>query len=114
MPEAGGMVVNISDLNGLKGNPNRVSHSVAKAGLLMLTQMAALSLAPRVRVNAIVPGPVLISPDATANHWSQHGDRLPVKRTGTAEDVARAVVYLASEDFITGEILTIDGGEHLL
>jgi len=114
MPETGGAVVNILDMNALKGNPNRVSHSVSKAGLLMLTQLAARTLAPHIRVNAVVPGPVLISPTATAEQWEQHGIKLPVKRVGTVEDVARGVVYLVSEDFITGEILTVDGGEHLL
>jgi NAD(P)-dependent dehydrogenase (short-subunit alcohol dehydrogenase family) len=114
MPEKGGVIINISDMGGLKGAVGYPQHSVSKAGLLMLTQISARALAPRIRVNAIVPGLVLQPPDYSDANWTQLAQKMPLKRPGSAEDVGRAVVYLASEDFITGEVLTVDGGEHLL
>ncbi|MHB8630059.1 MAG: SDR family NAD(P)-dependent oxidoreductase [Aggregatilineales bacterium] len=110
----GGVIINISDNGGLKGWPSYPGHSVSKAGLLMLTKVAARSLAPDIRVNAIVPGMVLQPPGNDEAQWKRHAQRTPIKRPGTAEDVAHAVAYLAEEDYVTGAVLTVDGGEALM
>lgn len=110
----GGVIVNISDNGGLKGWPSYPGHSVSKSGLLMLTKVAARSLAPDIRVSAIVPGMVLEPPGYDVAQWERNAQRTPVKRAGSAEDVARAVAYLAEEDYITGAVLTVDGGEALM
>ncbi len=74
-----------------------------------------MSLAPEIRVNAIVPGPVMKTDrrDLSDEAWARVGDRIPLKRTGTAEDVARAVIYICQEDFMNGALLHVNGGEHL-
>lgn len=115
MREAGvpGAIVNISDLGGLHGEPSYPQHSVSKAGLLMLTRVAARSLGPDIRVNAVIPGMVLRPPDMDEATWDKLAGRVPLQRDGSAEDVARAIAYLLSEDYLTGTVITVDGGEHL-
>ncbi len=110
----GGVIINISDNSGLKASPAYPHHSVSKAGLLMLTQVSARALAPNIRVNAIVPGMVLQPSDYSDEQWARLAKRTPIEHPGSAEDVARAVVYLASEDYLTGSVITVDGGEHIL
>ncbi len=112
--DQGGAIVNISDLSGTDGNPNYPQHSVSKAGLLMLTRIAARSLGPKIRVNAVVPGLILMPPGFGKEKWDKLTKKLPVQHEGKPEDVARAIAYLASEEFITGTTITVDGGEHLL
>lgn len=110
----GGVIINIADIGGLKGWVNYPHHSVSKAGLLMLTRVAARALAPDIRVNAVVPGAVLQPPNYSNEQWKKSTQPIPIGHPGTAEDVARAVVYLASEDYLTGTVLTVDGGEHIM
>lgn len=109
----GGVMINIVDLSAIQPWPDFPHHSVAKAGLLALSKVLGRHLAPHVRVNAIAPGPVLKEPTRSEESWQALGQRLPLGRPGTPEDVGRAVVYLAREDFLTGVLLTIDGGESL-
>ena len=106
----GGAVVNVADIAGLRPWPRFPVHSISKAGLLSLTQVAALALAPDIRVNAVVPGPVLKPDRISAARWEALGLQLPMQRTGTPDDVARAVCFLMENDFITGEALLVDGG----
>jgi len=112
----GGVIVNILDKGATDPWPRYPHHSVSKAALLMLTKVSAASLGPDIRVNGVIPGPVM-KPAGTSmsdKEWEALGKRLPLKRTGSADDVARAVVYLASETFLTGTIIHVDGGEHLV
>lgn len=111
----GGVIINICDQGADAPWPKRPHHGISKSGLWMLTQVSAVSLGPDIRVNAIVPGPVMKTNDGmTDETWAQAGNHLPLKTTGTGEDVGRAVVYLAQESFITGQKLHVNGGEHLL
>lgn len=111
-----GAVVNIADLSGVVPWRGFAHHSTSKAGLIHLTLAAAKELGPRIRVNAVVPGPILPPPgeDPESEEWLRRGDRLPLRRTGDPADVGTAVVFLAANDFVTGETLIVDGGEHLL
>lgn len=109
-----GSIINIADNSGLHPWPKRPQHSVSKAGLIMLTQVAAAALASyHIRANCIVLGPVLPSPGMSAEHWRTVEARLPLQRAGTVDDPARAAVFFASNDFITGAVLHVDGGEGL-
>lgn len=109
-----GSIVNIADNSGVHPWPERPQHSVSKAGLIMLTQVTAAALAPyQIRANCIVLGPVLPSPDMSAGHWRGVEARLPLGHAGTVDDPARAAVFLATNDFITGAVLSVDGGEGL-
>jgi pteridine reductase len=106
----GGAIVNIGDLSGLEPWAKYPAHSVSKAGLLMLTQVLAKALAPRVRVNAVAPGPVLKPDDWDEARWRTVGQHTLLKRTGSSYDVGQAVLFLLQNDFITGEVLVVDGG----
>jgi pteridine reductase len=109
----GGVIINICDQGADAPWPQRPHHGISKAALWMLTQVSAAALGPTVRVNAIVPGPVIKPPNMTDTQWAKIGEPLPLKTTGSGEDVGRAVVYLAQESFITGAKLQVNGGEHL-
>lgn len=110
----GGCIINIADIAGEEPWARYPHHSVSKAGLLMLTRVAAKSLAPTIRVNAVVPGPVL-KPDRMPDHrWNRLGEVIPLKRTGEPEHVAQAVLALIENDFATGSIFHVDGGDSLV
>jgi pteridine reductase len=111
-----GAIINIADLSGVMPWPGYTPHGVSKAGLLHLTRIAARELAPEVRVNAVIPGPVLPPPGESSDseEWRKLARRLPAGRSGRVADVGAAVVFLAQNDFVFGETLFIDGGEHLL
>lgn len=110
----GGVIVNISDIAGRQPWPRFPVHSISKAGVEMLTAIAALHFAPEIRVNAIAPGPVLKPPGMSNERWQALGAELPLQRTGSARDVARAVLFLIRNDYITGETLAVDGGNQWL
>lgn len=114
--DAPACVVNISDLSGIQPWPGHAHHGAGKAGLLHLTRIAARELAPGVRVNAVVPGAVLPPPglDADDPAWRRMGEALPAGRVGDPTRIGETVVFLAENDFITGETIRVDGGEHLL
>ncbi len=108
-----GAVVNISDIAGLRPWANYPVHSISKAGVEMLTQVAAVAFAPDIRVNAVAPGPVMKPDFLDDDRWEEIGGAVPLQRTGTADDVSRAVIFLCENDYITGETLTVDGGNVL-
>ena len=110
----GGVIVNIGDVAGMRPWARYPVHSVSKAGVAMLTQVLARALAPRVRVNAVAPGPVARPSDLGLERWQTIAQRLPLKRAGSPEDVAQAVLYLVQAEFVTGTILAVDGGAHLV
>ena len=114
MREAKGKVVNIADLAGLQPWPGFVAHSVSKAGVVMLTKVLALSLAPDVTVNGIAPGAVLVPEDYSAEERERLARSTPLRRLGSPSDVVAALLYLLEGgDFVTGEILVADGGRHI-
>jgi len=106
-----GAMVNIVDLSAWQPWPNFAAHSVGKAGLLALTRQLALELGPAVRVNAVAPGPVLPPPDYDQAQIERIAQKTLLNRWGSAEDVAQAVKFLIEADYITGEVIVVDGGE---
>lgn len=111
---AGGVIINISDNSGLNAWAARPHHSIAKAGVIMLTQVGALSLAKHgIRVNCVVPGPVLRPAGEPESVLDAVAAALPVGHIGSPQNIAYACVFLAMNDFATGAILRIDGGEGL-
>jgi 3-oxoacyl-[acyl-carrier protein] reductase/pteridine reductase len=107
-----GAIVNIIDLAAFEPWPNFMAHSVGKSALLALSRQLSLELAPTVTVNAVAPGPVLPPPDYDDERIAQTAKRTLLNRWGTAEDVAETVLFFIKSDYITGEVLTVDGGEH--
>ncbi|MGE5849053.1 MAG: SDR family NAD(P)-dependent oxidoreductase [Candidatus Methylomirabilota bacterium] len=109
-----GKIINLADIAGTKVWAEYIPYSVSKAGLIALTKGLAKALAPAVQVNAIAPGAVLLPDSTTPDERERAIRRIPLDRLGSPEDIARAAVYLIENDFITGEVLTVDGGQHLL
>lgn len=105
-----GCVVNISSVSGVMGNAGQCNYSASKAGLIGLTKSVAKELAPKgIRCNAVAPG--FIATDMTADQSDNPLLRLiPLGRMGRAEDVADAVAYLVTANYVTGEVLRVDGG----
>jgi pteridine reductase len=111
---ARGKVVNLADLGGLEPWPGFVAHSVSKAGVVMLTRVLARSLAPEVTVNAIAPGAVLVPESYDAAERDRLARTTPLGRLGSPDDVVTALLYLLEGgDYVTGEVLVVDGGRLL-
>jgi len=111
---AGGLIVNIVDLSAVQAWRSFAHHAVSKAGLAHLTRVLARALAPGVRVNAIAPGTVLPPENYDGQDFGGGPDRRVLDRPGRPEDAVDALLWLAGADFVTGQVITIDGGRLLL
>jgi NAD(P)-dependent dehydrogenase (short-subunit alcohol dehydrogenase family) len=114
----GGSLVSISSLNGRQPAAGMVAYCSAKAGLSMLTQVAALELAGRgIRVNAVAPGfvhtPLTEAAAAIPGVVEEYVENTPLGRAGTPEDIAEAVLFLTKAAWLTGEVLDVNGGAHM-
>lgn len=110
---ARGAIVNIADLAAFETWPAYVPHAMTKAAIVQMTRGLAHALAPEVRVNAVAPGVVLL-PDGWSESEAEHlRATTPLQRLGTPDDVAGAVAYLLEADYVTGEVLTVDGGRRI-
>jgi pteridine reductase len=112
LPE-GGSIINIADLAAFEIWPPFVPHGVSKAGLVYLTRALARVLAPRIRVNAIAPGTVLLPERFDPVAAARFTATTPLGRDGTPEDVVQAMLYLLRADYVTGETIVVDGGRHI-
>ena len=115
LKESKGSIINITDTNLSKGVANYSIYSAAKAGLESITKGLARELAPEIKVNAIAPGAMLEPPDVT---WTEEQknkviESIPLKRMGSEKDIAEAVNFLAHSQYITGQIIKVDGGRSL-
>ena len=110
-----GCIINIVDVHGFRPMKNYPVYSVAKAGLLMLTQSLARELGPDVRVNGVAPGAILW-PEGDENQEGQKSllDKTALKRKGRAIDIAKTILFLVRDaDYITGQVIPVDGGRML-
>jgi NAD(P)-dependent dehydrogenase (short-subunit alcohol dehydrogenase family) len=108
-----GAVVNMLDERVWSLTPYFVSYTVSKAALWALTQTMALALAPRIRVNAIGPGPALPSPRQSEEQFRRQCEMMPLHRGTTPAEIAMAVRFLLAAPSMTGQMLALDGGQHL-
>ena len=109
----GASIINIADLAAFEIWPPYLPHGVSKSGVVYLTRALARLLAPRIRVNAIAPGTVLL-PDHFDPKFAAHlTATTPLGRDGTPEDVVQAMLYLLHADYVTGETVIVDGGRHI-
>ncbi len=108
-----GVIVNIADLSAFQPWPSYAHHAVSKAGLVHLTRVLARALGPKVRANCVAPGTVL-PPEGFEAEPDEADERTVLKRIGSPEDVANAVMYFVKNDFVTGQVLAVDGGRLLL
>ena len=109
----GASVVNILDQRVLKPTPQFLSYTLTKSGLHMATRTLAQALAPRVRVNAIAPGPTVPSPRQGPEDFARQAAAVPLGHGSRAEEIAAAVLFLAEAVSVTGQTLAVDGGQHL-
>ncbi|HTP53182.1 MAG TPA: SDR family oxidoreductase [Anaeromyxobacteraceae bacterium] len=109
-----GSVVNVLDVGGaLVPWSGYSAYGASKAALRAITEALAVELAPEVRVNAVAPGTVLWPESYTAKVRRRLASRIPLRRVGSPDDVARAIRFLADSPFVTGAVLPVDGGRHL-
>jgi NAD(P)-dependent dehydrogenase (short-subunit alcohol dehydrogenase family) len=114
LPDAAeGVVINMLDQRVWSLTPHFVSYTVAKAGLWALTQSMALALAPRIRVNGIGPGPALPNSRQTLEQFAQQSASTPLRRGTSPEEIARAVLAILALPAMTGQMLALDGGQHM-
>ncbi len=110
MRECGGAIVNIVGIAGEVGRAKYPAYCASKAALLSLTKSTAKALAPDIRVNAVSPGIALFPEDASEQYKQMILKLIPMKRSGSPEDIAKAVVFLARHPYITAQNLRVDGG----
>lgn len=106
-----GSIVNLSSLGGLLPWPAYTHYCVSKAGVIMLTRCLARALAPEIRVNSVAPGTIQFPGEPPDEDYIQ---RVPLHRTGTGSEIADAVAYFVKAEFVTGQIMAVDGGRTLV
>ncbi|TKW67379.1 MAG: SDR family oxidoreductase [Paracoccus denitrificans] len=111
--EATGLIVNMIDQRVLKPTPQFITYSIAKAALWDMTQMLAQALAPAIRVNAIGPGPTLQGARQTAEDFARQRRATILERGADASDVTDALLYFLRARAVTGQLICVDGGQHL-
>lgn len=110
---AHGSIINLHDTH-LEGFDFRhAGYILSKHVLAQLTRMMALALAPGITVNAVAPGLILPPPGADESYLEAHSRSLPLQKHGAPRDIAEAIVFLLRSDFITGQVIYVDGGRHL-
>ena len=110
-----GFIINVTDINVDRALVNHSIYLAAKSGLQTLTKSLAKELAPNIRVNAIAPGAILEPPNLewTAEQKNNIINAVPMKKMGTEKDIVDAAIYLSEAEYVTGQILNIDGGKSL-
>ena len=111
---ARGNIVNIIDQRVLKPTPQFLSYSVSKAGLHWLTTTLAQGMGPRIRVNAVGPGPTLKNPRQSDADFDRQRDATILGRGADPADICAAVRYLLDAEAVTGQMIAVDGGQHLI
>lgn len=111
--DAEGAIVNMLDERVWSITPYFVSYTVSKAALWALTQSMALALAPRIRVNGIGPGPTLPSPRQSEEQFRRQAEAMPLRRGTSPQEIAEAVRFILAAPAMTGQMIALDGGQHL-
>ena len=109
----GAAIVNLLDQRVWKPNPQFFTYALSKAALWAATRTLAQALAPRVRVNAVGPGPTLPSIHQAPEDFAAEAQNVPLRRRATPEEIARAVLYLVDAPSVTGQMIAVDGDQHL-
>ena len=112
-PDAEGVIVNILDQRVWNLSPDFLSYTLSKSGLWTLTRTLAMALAPRLRVNAIGPGPTLPSPRQTDAQFARQAARVPLERPTDTADIVAAIRFILAARSMTGQMIALDGGQHL-
>jgi pteridine reductase len=108
-----GHIINISDWRATRPKANYLAYTLTKAALITMTYSLAQALAPNIQVNAIAPGLILPPAGKDQTYLEQMAQTIPAHKAGSPDDIAKAMLFLLSSDFITGELIFVTGGEHL-
>ena len=111
--DAEGVVINILDQRVLRPNPQFISYTVSKMALWAATKTMAQALAPRIRVNGVGPGPTLPSVHQPGGEFEAEAAAIPLERAVRPEEIAAAVIYFVGARSVTGQMIAVDGGQHL-
>lgn len=109
-----GQVINILDTNIVRNKSAYGAYLISKKSLRDLTQLAAVELAPHIRVNGIAPGLILPPVREKNDYLDRLARRIPLKKRGKVSHITQAIQFLLENDYVTGQILFVDGGEHLI
>lgn len=109
-----GKIINIADVAGISPWPDYIPYSATKAGLISITKGMAIALAPQIQVNAIASGTVLMTENATSDYTNKIKDETLLKKIGSPQDIVNTVIFLLKgSDYLTGEVIVVDGGRLL-
>ena len=109
-----GHIINILDTNVVKNKTSHVSYLISKKALWELTKISAVELGPNVRVNGVAPGLILPPADEKTDYLDRMAKNIPLKKKGDPSQIAQSVKFLIEHPYITGQIIFVDGGEHLV
>ncbi len=107
------LIINIASLGGIQNWSNYIPYGVSKAGLVKLTYLLAKRLAPRIRVNAIAPGTIIINGEETKMTEKTPISKIPLQSYGSPRDITEAVKYLINSPYVTGQVIAVEGGRLL-
>ena len=108
-----GHLINIADWRGTRPGKDYLVYTMTKAALITMTKSLALALAPDIQVNAIAPGAILPPPGKSQEYLDEVAKNIPLKRSGSCEEIVHAVRYLLQSRFVTGEVVHVTGGQHM-
>ena len=108
-----GIIINILDQRVQNLTPNFISYTLSKSGLWTLTRTLALAFAPRIRVNAIAPGPTLLSDRQSEEQFQRQWQAVPLEHGPSVSEICQAINFLIAAESVTGQLIALDGGEHL-
>lgn len=109
----GGVIINIADLAAYETWPAYVPHAISKAGVVKMTESLARVYGPRLRVNAIAPGAILLPDDWDDEQAKRFASTTPLRRIGSPDDAVAAMLYLLDAKYVTGETIVVDGGRRI-
>jgi pteridine reductase len=109
----GGVIINISDLAAFETWPAYIPHAISKAGVVKMTESLAKVFGPKIRVNAIAPGAILLPDEWDEEQGKRFAKTTPLQRTGNPSDAVGAMLYLLDAAFVTGETIVVDGGRRI-
>lgn len=106
-------IINIASLGGLQNWTNYIPYGISKAGVIKLTYLLAKTLAPKIRVNAVAPGTIIIKGEEAGTPEKTPVKRIPLRKYGNPDDIIEAVKFLINSPYITGQVIPVDGGRLL-
>lgn len=104
------LIINVASLGGLQNWVNYIPYGVSKAGIIKLTYLLAKRLAPKIRVNAIAPGTIIIKDEEPGTPEKTPVKNIPLEKYGNPVDIVEAVKYLINAKYVTGQVIAVDGG----